>query len=547
MNASARRLWFWPCVIAAFFLLIPLLLLHHYPISFWASTDYQTLGLADAMNMAYRIADREMYFARGMTNHPGVPFYFMNWLALALTGFPVASADAGFLDRVIERIEDYHRITIWLAALTGGAGVYVFARAARSVAPLGVVAVGLLAWLVSTPATLLTIMSPSIDSFAILINGLFLAVLLRIAYDEEILRRGAVLGACAAAFAYLSKLSYLYVPLAFLVTGVSNLSLRKVDRTRRKQLGLLTGGAFVLIVVAVGVLVIGLSAFRIMLGFHRSVFVSSGLYGTGDKVVVGGHELWHAATAIPLDRAYAVPIALILGCGLVVGGFVSSRRGPEHIPVTLISIGAGVASLVSAIFVMKHYAVHYTAGVSATFPASVVACYLLVTSWGWGHRLRAGASALAAIAILVMAYQVWGSVAEALTERADTSRQANADMVEIKALLASGKRPIEFGYRAPFSWSGEGFVIYYASIPRLADDYVRSRKDMFSSGASNLVNQTASAYVLSKAYFRTAADIKASPNVIPDHAEPVTFKDGDKIIELRTVFLLIRAETSPAA
>ena len=116
MNASARRLWFWPCVIAASFLLIPLLLLHHYPISFWASTDYQTLGLADALNMAYRIADREMYFARGMTNHPGVPFYFMNWLALALTGFPVASADAGFLDRVIERIEDYHRITIWLAA-----------------------------------------------------------------------------------------------------------------------------------------------------------------------------------------------------------------------------------------------------------------------------------------------------------------------------------------------------------------------------------------------------------------------------------------------
>ena len=47
--------------------------------------------------------------------------------------------------------------------------------------------------------------------------------------------------------------------------------------------------------------------------------------------------------------------------------------------MTLISIGAGVASLVSAIFVMKHYAVHYTAGVSATLPASVVACYLLAT------------------------------------------------------------------------------------------------------------------------------------------------------------------------
>ena len=98
---------------------------------------------------------------------------------------------------------------------------------------------------------------------------------------------------------------------------------------------------------------------------------------------------------------------------------------------------------------MKHYAVHYTAGVSATFPASVVACYLLATSWGWGHRLRAGASALAAIAILVMAYQVWGTVAEALAERADTSRQANADMLEIRALLASGKQPIDLATVPP--------------------------------------------------------------------------------------------------
>ena len=164
-----------------------------------------------------------------------------------------------------------------------------------------------------------------------------------------------------------------------------------------------------------------------------------------------------------------------------------------------------------------------------------------------GSSPEGGASALAAIAILVMAYQVWGSVTEALTERADTSRQANADMVEIKALLASGKRPIEFGYRAPFSWSGEGFVIYDASIPRLADDYVRSRKDMFSSGASNLVNQMASAYVLKQSLFPDRGRHKGLAECHSGPAEPVTFKDGDKIIELRTVFLLIRAETSPAA
>ena len=93
--------------------------------------------------------------------------------------------------------------------------------------------------------------------------------------------------------------SYLYVPLAFMVTGFSNLSLRKVDRTRRKQLGLVTGGAFVLIVyVPVGVLAYGLMASRIMLGLPKGVFVSLVLYGTGDKVVVGGYVLSGAATAI---------------------------------------------------------------------------------------------------------------------------------------------------------------------------------------------------------------------------------------------------------
>jgi hypothetical protein len=489
--------------------------------------------------MAYRIADRQMYFARGLADHPGVPFYFMNWLALALAGYPVASADPGFLDRVIEHIEDYYRITIWLGALAGAVGVYVFARAARNLVPVGVVVIGLLVWLVSAPATLSMFTSPSIDSFAILINGLFFAVLVRLAHDEDFLPRLAILAACVGAFAYLNKLSYLYVPLALLVVGTANFSFRKVDRTRQCRLSILTGCAFVSAVVAVGVIMNGLSGFRILLNFHKSIFLGSGLYGSGDQVVVSGHELWNAVAAIPGDRAYAIPIALIVGCGLVIGGLVSGRRGSEHIPVALIGIGAGVASLVSAVLVMKHYDSHYAAGVSATLPASVVACHLLARSWGWGDRVRTGATALAAIAVLLMGYQTGGELIRQLTVQASTGRLAKADMLEIHALLASGKQPIEFGYRAPFTWYGEGFVIYYASVPRLTDDYVRTRQQMFSSGAAGLIHRKAGAYVLDKAYFPTAEIIKAAANIVPDGPEPVTFKDGDKIIELKTVFLLI--------
>ena len=109
----------------------------------------------------------------------------------------------------------------------------------------------------------------------------------------------------------------------------------------------------------------------------------------------------------------------------------------------------------------------------------------------------------------------------------------------INARLASSGQPIEFGYRSPFSWSGEGFVIYYASVPRMTDAYVGSRQQMFSSGTAGLIKRAPGTYVVDKAYFPTADSIKTAPNIIPGGPAPVTWRDGDKIIELRTVFLLI--------
>ena len=76
MNPDLRRSLLWPSVFAILFFAIPPLLFYSYPSSFWAATDYEPLGLADALNMAYRIADGQRYPAKGMTGHPGVTFYF---------------------------------------------------------------------------------------------------------------------------------------------------------------------------------------------------------------------------------------------------------------------------------------------------------------------------------------------------------------------------------------------------------------------------------------------------------------------------------------
>ena len=57
MKFNLRKLPSWPLFLAIAFFLIPVLAAVSYPISFWLGTDYETLGLADALNLAYRLAD----------------------------------------------------------------------------------------------------------------------------------------------------------------------------------------------------------------------------------------------------------------------------------------------------------------------------------------------------------------------------------------------------------------------------------------------------------------------------------------------------------
>jgi hypothetical protein len=538
MGSDFRRLLSWPAAFAILFIAIPPLLFHWYPISFWANTDYEPLGLGDALNLAYRLADFRIYPAVGMEDHPGVPFYFMSWLALAFAGYPVAFKGPGFFNAVVDHVEDFHRAGVWLAASMGGAGVYIFARTARNLVPVGVIAIGLLAWLTSTPATLLMFTTPSIESFGMLINGLFFYALVQVAYDGEIRRSATVLAACVSAIAYLNKLPYINVSLALAAAGILNLVFRGAGREliiRRCVLFTLTSLG---IILAAGCLIIGWDEFLRLLRFHKGIVFNSGMYGNGDQFVVSATDIWHAIAAIPPNKAFAMMIAPIVGAFLAVGGLLAARRGPQHIPVAVISIGAGLASLLSAIFVFKHYDLHYTAGVSSTLPASAVASYLLVKSWG--YRPRIVAAAVAMVAILLMAHEMRPLLISVMQDRVQASELAAADLKQIYALRAEDRRPVAFLYKVPFSWYGEGFVIFNASVPRLKDEYIESRREMFSASAAGLAKRQVGAYVIDKRYFPTTESIKASPNLTLLEPTPVTFEAGDRLIELRTAFLLMR-------
>ena len=542
MKFNLRSLPSWPLLLAIAFFLIPVLLVAAYPSSLWLGNDYAPHGLADALNLAYRLADWKMYVATGMAYHPGVPFYVLSWLALALAGHPIASADSGFYTAVLADAEKYHQVTIWLNALAGAIGVYAFARAARKLVPIGVVVAGLAVWLFSTPATLLTFASPSIDSFAILINSLFFVVLVRLAFDRDVLPSVAVFAASVGALGYLNKLSYIYIGLTLAVTGILNLAFRRHGWISSGVRCILFGVTFFLVVKTVGSTIIGREAFASLMEYHKHVILGSGMYGTGPEVVVSRDEVWRAIAAIPADKSYAIAFALIGGALLAVAGFVTALRGRQHIPAGILGIGAGLASSMSAAIVLKHYALHYTAGVSATLPASLVVGYLLVQDWGYRPRLIAGVvTAMAAVlAIVFMATLTMPPVTGVLASRTVATVQAKADLADIRAHLTGEKRVVEFVYKAPFAEYGEGFVVTYGSVPRMTEAYLKSRPNVISSMTVGLIDREVGAFVLDKSYFPTAASIKAAPNIALLAAKPVTMADGDKLIELRTVFLLIR-------
>jgi hypothetical protein len=492
--------------------------------------------------MAYRLADQKMYMAMGMTNHPGVPFYFMSWLALALTGHPLGSDGVTLFNMMVNQIETFHRVMICLAGLVGATGIFIFARSAQKLVPSGVTISGIALWLFSVPATMFTFVSPGMESFALLINALFFTVLVRLAYEQELSERFVILAGCVGAVAYLNKLSYLYIPIALISAIAVKLVFDRTDRRRGALLVCLFFLSFISAVLAAAVFIIGRQAFSDLMVFHKQVIFGSGLYGKGDPSVISGPIVWNNLTAIPANRTYGIAIALFGGIGLGIGGLVTAFKKPEHLPVAVLSIGAAVAASFSALAVLKHYTDHYTAAVSATLPVCAVAGYLLLKAWA--GRVEAAYSLLVAVTVLLMAYPVAESLAAKLTFFSEQSRLARADSQQIAAMTAGDSRAIYYTYRSPFAQFGEGFVIDFASIPRLTEAYLESRPNVLNtltvSKSISTSEREVGIYVIDKKYFNSADLVRNAPNLDLLGMKPVSYREGDRLIELQTVFLLVR-------
>jgi hypothetical protein len=175
----------------------------------------------------------------------------------------------------------------------------------------------------------------------------------------------------------------------------------------------------------------------------------------------------------------------------------------------------------------------------------VVAGYLLLNAWGFRLRISSivggAVAAASAAAILFMAVRGGSALTTQLATQALRTQQAEADLQEIRKYMAEDPRNFEFGYRAPLGEYGEGFVIGSASVPRLTYEYFQNRTRIDSSPMTKFVSRDIGVYVLDKQYFPTVDAIKRADNISLINPNPVKFKDGDKLIELKTVFLLFRS------
>ena len=533
-----NRGWLLPSLFALPFVAVPPLLFYFYPVPFWTAGEAEWIGLGDALNLAYRIADLKMYSALGLAGHPGVPFYFMSWLALALSGLPVASND-GFFNAVLGRLGEYQIINIWLAAIVGAAGIFVFTREARKLVPAWVVAIGLLLWICSTPWTLISFVSPANELLGMLINALFFCALVRIADDDDFLPQTSVVAAAVSAFAYLNKLSFINVALALAGASVVAFLFRRASVRQCVRSGVLFNAVCFGAILLVGIFIIGWNEFLYALRFHKNVILGSGLYGAGDHLVTSGSQLLDALKSIPKDRVYCLAIAPVFGLLLVAGGFLTALfRGKQHLPTAVIAIGAGIAAILAAASVLKHYDSHYSSSVSPTLPACLVAGYLLANAWNFRPRMAWAVAFVAAI--VLMTRETAPALADHLNSKISVNAMAMADLKEIEKLPIDDKASIAFTYSAPFAFFGEGFAIHLACVPRLIAEYHQNRARMFSTAAPDSPPRNVAAVVIHKAYFPTVDSIKISSNLALFGGEPVTWREGDSIVELRTVFVLLR-------
>jgi hypothetical protein len=354
-----------------------------------------------------------------------------------------------------------------------------------------------------------------------------------------------VLAGAVGAAAYLTKLSYINLPIGLGAAIGLVIVAGRGNRRWMIFMLLLFVYALAIFIFVVALWVMEWSTFKGLLNFHAAVIFHSGTYGTGPSEIVSGSELKRAIGSIAADRTYAIPIALASGLILIVTSAATAILKNDRMPAAMLAMGAGVASVVSAVFVLKHYLPYYSAAVAYTLPACCVAAYMILDAWNIRPRGRALAGVLVAVALCIPALSVIGAADGVMAAYWRRTLDADDDHKVIARYMEKAPPPVGFAYAVPFREYGEGFLLANTEIPGLTYQYLAEPSATISSFTQRLVRRDVSVFVIDKKRFLTAEDIKRSDNF--NLLGPVQkYREGDELIEPKTAFVLVRASAAAA-
>jgi hypothetical protein len=504
--------------------------------SFWTSADYGMLSLSHAIHLEWRVNQWQNYPAPGLAGHPGIPFYFASWLAVALV---VPSFSPGGFDRFSEIVANAEGIYVanqMIAIAVIVLSSYAFFRIARKVVSTRVALVALGMWLASTYQVLLTATSLSIETFAFPLNVLFLWMLVRLATDARISATNCLLAGLVAATGYLLKLPYLYVAVGLGAAILASVLINRRGVLHSVQSIVLMVDSFVLCVAGVGYAVLGEVALNALLNFHHDVIFHSGFYGSGAAGLVESSHAKAAWASLMKFGAFASWVALMLGFICVVLSlrcWISKKGHPAEI---VIGVGAGVAALFSALGVLKHFIEHYAAGVAPTLATAVIALFLLVRN---SHPKTA--NRLGLLCAILLAFGLPHSVYFAAAEKANhVARRIDSlsDRRQLEEILQAHEGNAVFTYHVPMREFGEGFILHYSGVPALQQEYkardqARVSSYMQPKGHFRYV-------VLDKTYFPDVSAIRRSSNLDPVGSVAISQSNDDEIVEMRRSFVVIK-------
>lgn len=506
-----------------------------YPSTLWAGDDYSLQYLAAACNAGARLHDLVMYKTTTMAYHPAVPFYIFSWLAaFAALGTGAIGSDLSFFDRLIDNAPALFVSLKASAIIVTALLVLVYRMALIRLVPAAVAALAIALYFVTTPQSIFRSVYPLTETFALAVNALFLLALVRFARNPLGLWP-SVLSAMAVAFAYLLKVSFLYVYGGLLIAFLYVVLFGGHPWRPLVRLFLLSHAIGLILIVIVGFCFIGREYFVALLRLHWAIVI----HGAGSEANSSISDVLQSIWASWRSGATAIPIVLVVAPALLLAVTIATRRKRISVFVGAIAVGAATASLASVAAVLTRYGETYAIGIAATVPLLFAGVWLFASD----RRTR---RMVASAGLCVAMFSAWRSVSPIemlFLDKSAVSAKAEADMQSIEQRVGPHEQGL-YLYRVSMPGYGKGYVALHCDVPAITNALLDADRAEQSSMARSVKDPD---YVVADTgYNFTEAAIKSGKNLDPLDSVPTTYREGDEIIRLNDAWLLIRKKAHPA-